>query len=147
MEKLGKPVIKLKPLERTAIELPTEKIALEVMRICESGNWKCNSGNLPTEKEFWNKHKEKTCIDAGYSFSGNLLCRFGYSSKEFYDDFKWKIIKHTDFYDLQPDVTPEKIIEINTYFDNLPKKDLKPDLTSERIAQLNADYDSLSKKK
>jgi len=116
----GKPKLNLIPLERTAVNVPTEKDSWELMRVYERGGWKWREGNLPTQFNFWIKHKKRTCVATGVDYlTGGVFNegKFGSSSKNFYLGEDWQVIKKQEFYDKQePKITPEIIKEINEWF-------------------------------
>ena len=59
---IDKPQIKLNPLEKTAIKVPTEKIAKELMRIFEIGGLNWRNGKVPDGIGFWKTYKEDSCV-------------------------------------------------------------------------------------
>jgi len=99
---MEKPKIKLNPLEKTAVSIPTLKKAKKLMRVYECGGLVWKGGDLPTESfSFWNIFKEETCVDADISFRGSEKGKFGYHHKEFYNENGWNVITDKTFYEIQ----------------------------------------------
>jgi len=111
-----KPIVKLNHLEKTVIEVLTQKQAKELMRVFESGGLRWRDGFLPTAHNLWEDYGKETCVEAGSDISKNLREKFGYAPKGFYLEKGRNIIEYEDFYKTQPDVTPDKRKEINAYF-------------------------------
>lgn len=109
----GKPVLKLTPIKKTAINTATEKDYTQLMKILECGGWQWNSGDLPTTLNFWVFYKEKTCI------SGESVGQIFYGPRKFYQNNRYKIRTPQEFYDAQkPPITPEILREVNDWFEN-----------------------------
>jgi|APSaa5957512576_1039674.scaffolds.fasta_scaffold30024_1 hypothetical protein len=124
---MEKPIIKLNPLEKTAIHVATEKSFKELMNVFESGEWAWRGGETPRSKANqssrnpWDINGENTCVDAGFDYKLGVKGEFGFGNKNLYLKEGWKVILKEEFYETQPDVTPKKITEINSYYDNLPQ--------------------------
>jgi len=116
----GKPVLKLEPIEKTAVHVPTQSQSeyRNLMRAYECGGWKWSGGVLPTQINALKLHREETCIGAGVHYSSGIYNggEFEYCNREFYQQRNWKIISTQDFYDVQK-ITPEILKEINIWFD------------------------------
>ncbi len=110
----GKPVLKLKPIEKTAVHTTTQKEYWDLMGVYECGGWKWSDGDLPTQNNHWN-YEEETCVEAGVNYSSRRG-KFGYSDRKFYIGENWKIISTQGFYDTQK-ITPGMLNEINVWFD------------------------------
>jgi len=118
MIKLEKPVIKLNSLEKTVVHIPTEESATELMRVFECGGWvRIRTRTSPTQCGVF---YEGICFGAGINFNEENG-RFGHAPKEIYITKGWNVISKKDFYAQQPEATPDKIVEINAYFDSLEK--------------------------
>ena len=114
---MEKPNITLNLLEKIAVEVSTQEKCDILMRVYELGKWVLmNDGILPTEFKVWNKYGELTCVGAGTNIFSNSKGRFGYGPGEFYIENDWTIISDEIFYEKQG-ISPEKLIEINAYFD------------------------------
>ena len=113
----GKPIVKLTPLEKTAVNTPTQEVYNELMRTYELGGWKWRGGgDLPTQYDGWNDYKKDTCVDAGYYDEKSNKEGFKFAKRKWYQSENWKIISPQDFYDIQ-NITPEMLQEINIWFD------------------------------
>ncbi len=114
----GKPVLKLKPIEKTTVNTTTQKDYWDLMRVYECGSWKWTSEDLPTQKDYWNTDKEENCINAGVDYPSGIYNKgeFGYGNIKFLQGENWKIISIQGFYDIQK-ITPEILNEINVWFD------------------------------
>lgn len=118
-----KPILELKPIEKTAVNTPTQEEYWDMMRVYECGDWKWASGTLPTEKNDLKKDLTKICVDAGIdSVTGNLK-RFGYAFKIDYLRICYNIISPREFY-YEQGITPKMLKEINDWFDK-SNRDLK----------------------
>ncbi len=100
-----KPILKLTPLEKTAVHSQTQEECDELMRVYEIGGWKWADGGLPTKNSSW---IEEICFDAKENFT--------YSDKDFYLKSNYKVISTQEFYNIQK-ITPERIKEMNKYFE------------------------------
>ena len=70
--------LKLTPLENAVIHTKTEKSYLELMKVYEVGGWSFMLGGLPTEKNYWKRFKEKTCI--------TTKVEYGFSPRNYYQE-------------------------------------------------------------
>lgn len=61
------------------------------MKLCEEQGLKWDSGDLPTEQYYYNKHEEETCINLN-----NLKCLY-HCDINFYKNVGYKIITYEDF--------------------------------------------------
>ena len=104
----GKPKLDLTPIEKTAVNTPTQEDYDGLMRVYECGGWRWVGGDLPTKYDRWEMGEERTSIDAENGFA--------YDSKEFYQENGWNVISPQEFYQTQK-VTPEMLNEINIWFD------------------------------
>lgn len=104
----GKPIIELTPLEKIAVNAPTQGEYNTLMQVYECGGWKWSMGTLPTFNDFWNKFETETCFRIADAFS--------YWDKDWYLKEGFKIILPQEFYDRQ-EMTPEMIREVNEYFE------------------------------
>ena len=109
----GRPIIKLTPLEKTAVHTPTQESYDTLMQVYECGGWKWSNGKLPTSEDYWEDEKEKTCVDAEFLGGGG----FRYSSKDYNLAINWNILQPQEFYNKQ-NITDAQIKEINEYFEN-----------------------------
>ena len=76
--------------EKIAIHCKTKDQFIEVLKIFEKKGWKWNSGNNPLYGiDFWNRYKEKTCIE--------YKDEFVFAYKELYRERAWKIISFKNF--------------------------------------------------
>lgn len=110
----GKPILKLTPLEKTAVHTPTKKSYDELMEVYECGGGIWRSGNLPTESDCFRGERKETCVDAGVDYQNEGIYnngKFGYSSRKFYQGKNWKIISPQKFYEIQK-ITPEMLNEM-----------------------------------
>ncbi len=114
----GKPVLRLKPIEKTVVHTSTEEDYWDLMQVYECEGWKWSSGSLPTQSSVWNTNKEETCIAAGVNYPNGIYDkgRFGFTNRKFYMRKNWKIISTQDFYDTQK-ITSEMFNELNVWFD------------------------------
>ena len=113
----GKPIIKLTPLERTAVNTQTQEAYDTLMQVYECGGWRWYRGSSLTSGDHWKGYKEKICMDAGYNFHNNqegLIC---YGPTRDFNEKGKEIISPQEFYNKQ-NITPEMINEINKYFEN-----------------------------
>ena len=119
--KMGRPILKLKPLENTGIHVPTREEYKILMRVFDCQGWKFISGNTPLETDIWNISKQDTVVGAGIFCYGTT--ELGYSNRSFLeDDMQWKIISPSEFYAAQePPITPDMLAEINNYFNSKPE--------------------------
>ncbi len=104
----GKPKLDLIPIKETAVNTPTQKDYLNLMRVYECGGWIWSGENLPTESYNWKTHTEETCIES--------LEKFRYGTIEYNQKQGSDIISPREFYDIQ-NINPEMINEINVWFD------------------------------
>ncbi len=114
-----KPVLKLKPIEKTTVNTTTQKDYWDLMRVYECGSWKWDDGGeLPTQFNVWDKYREKTCVDAGIDHPSGVYREgeFGFANRKFNQEINWEIISTQGFYDTQK-ITPEILNEINVWFD------------------------------
>ena len=110
-DETGKPIVKLTPIERTAVNTPTQEDYWNLMRVYECGSWRWISEESPTQRSNWNKYEEKTCV------GGADIVHFGFGNREYYLQEKvWNVISPQEFYDAQ-NITPEMLQEINIWFD------------------------------
>ena len=114
---MEKPKIKLNILERITVKVPIKKQAKELMRALECGDWTFTDGTPPTESDFWNHYKRKTCVN----IKVDNVIRYSSRDGDFIEANNIKAISDEDFYKTQIDLTSEKRAEINDYFDNLKK--------------------------
>jgi hypothetical protein len=121
-----KPKLKLVPMKKTAVQTRTREDFDNLVQVYESGGWKWDFMNaLPTTVNIWSYDmEEKTCLDAGISWSDGTIERFDYDSPEVYIGKNHKVITPQEFYNAQnPKITPEIIKEINSWFDeNRPNR-------------------------
>jgi len=108
--------LKLTPLENAVIHTKTEKSYLELMKVYEVGGWSFMLGGLPTEKNYWKRFKEKTCI--------TTKVEYGFSPRNYYQESGSEILSPNEFYKKQR-ITPNKIKVINRYYKNKYKNDRK----------------------
>lgn len=107
----------LKPLKNLTVNTKTKESCNELMRVYELGGWKWDSLSIPTRGvAVWGIHKEKTCIDAGFSHLYIEEGLFGFSSRTFYLEEYWKIISPQKFYRVQG-INSQMLKEINEYFE------------------------------
>ena len=105
----GRPIIKLTPLEETAVNTPTQESYNTLMQVYECGGWKWVNGDLPTSGNlFWKSNKEKTCVRGENEFA--------YGTKDNYKE-SWEILPTQEFYNKQ-NITDDMIKEINEYFES-----------------------------
>ncbi|MCK4650455.1 hypothetical protein KAT36_04465 [Candidatus Pacearchaeota archaeon] len=104
----GKPKLDLTPLEGTGVRVPTQEEYDILMQVYECGGWKWSGGNLSTHYNYWNEHKEETCVRAEE--------RLVYANNEFYIKENLKVLSTSEFYDIQK-INLEMIKEINQWFD------------------------------
>ena len=85
--------MKLKEILNTVINVKTQKECDELMRIYEEAGWKWSFGKKPTNTNFWNVCKNKTCIKArnGFKFLRYVIA----------EELGYKIITLTKFKKLQ----------------------------------------------
>ena len=107
-----KPKLNLTSLERTSVELETQKEFDELMHVYEAGEWKWSSRELPTHYNYWT-NKEKIYIDAGISHFRDLKGFFEYHYEEFHNCDAISIEK---FYEMQG-IIKEDLSELNKWFD------------------------------
>ena len=113
-----KPKLNLTPLEKTIIEIPTQKEYDELMQVYEAGEWRWESKDLPTSFNYWT-NKEKIYVDAGISYSNGLkkFFKYGYEERNNYN-----VVSIKNFYGIQK-ITQENLIELNEYFEkNFPNR-------------------------
>jgi hypothetical protein len=114
--KIGKPKLKLKHLEKTAVHTPTPEGYDLLMQVYECGGLNGN-GIEPTKFGNWIVHKEKTCLHIS-----NVFFR---ANEEYYQEEGYNIISPQKFYN-QQNITPEMIKEINAWFEiNKPNRESK----------------------
>ncbi|MBI2003890.1 hypothetical protein HYS72_00295 [Candidatus Pacearchaeota archaeon] len=111
-----KPVLDLKPLEKTAVNASTQKEYNVLRMVYEIGGWKWDSALFPNQNQIWNVHGKNTCIEGGISLRKNKSGEFGHSSKHYYLRENWKIISPETFYKRQG-IETEQIETITKYFD------------------------------
>ena len=112
------PKINLTPLERTAVKTPTKEDYDLLMKVYQVGGWRFfESENLPTERDYWNKYKDKTCVEAGLTSVDGIrkIGCFGYSNEENYKKIKKSIIFPKTFYKKQK-IGVKILKEINKSF-------------------------------
>ena len=107
-----KPKLNLASLERTSVELETQKEYDELMQVYEAGKWKWSSRDFPTHYNYW-KNKEKIYVDAGISHFNDLKGFFGYHYEEAHNCNTISIEK---FYEMQG-IIKEDLFELNKWFD------------------------------
>jgi len=115
-----RPILNLTPIEKTAVNTPTQEDYWTLMRTYEIGGWKWASGELPTSRmNLWTtRYKQETCMGAGFDLSENRRERFKTDKRNFYLGNDWNIISPQEFYDAQnPKITPEMLDEINAWFE------------------------------
>jgi len=114
----GKPILQLTPIEKTAVNIPTQEDYWDLMRTYELGEWRWWGGELLTQKNFWIDNKEQTCIGAGVNHPSGVYDegKFKYSNRKTYLKEDWEIISPQEFYQRQ-NITPEILREINEWFD------------------------------
>jgi hypothetical protein len=110
-----KPKIKLNPLEKTAVNVPTPESYVQLMRVFESGDWKWRGGNKPTAYGNYGFYSEDFCI--GMGIDEDDKDEIGHAPEYYWLKQNVKVISSEKFYEQQKDVTPEKLKEINAYFD------------------------------
>lgn len=108
MKRTLKPKIKLKPLEKTVVNTPTQKKYNTLMQVFECGGLVWANEDLPTQNNYWDHYREKTCIDAENEFKRGR--------KEFYQEEGYKVISSQEFYGIQK-ITPKKIGKIEEWFE------------------------------
>lgn len=109
-----KPVINLRPLERTVVNTPTQQDYTTLMRVLECSGWRWCAGDQDTRKDptnlnWWNLYKEETCI------GDHLSCK----SLHLYPKRSTggiKVILPEEFYRIEK-VTLKDIFQINRWFD------------------------------
>jgi len=114
----GKPILSLTPLEKTAVNTPTQEDYDVLMQVYECGGWKWNLGELPTQFNCLNLYKEKTCVYAGIDFFSKRTGIIRFNDMDFYRENDWKVIFPQEFYDTQnPKIHLKMLKEINKWFD------------------------------
>lgn len=112
-DKNKKPILNLKEIKNTAVNISTQEQYDELMRVYECGGWKwMDTPDRPTLiKTAWEYRKEQTCVRAESQFRMH--------KKEWYINLRWNIITPQEFYDAQESpITQEMLDEINIWFDN-----------------------------
>jgi len=100
--------INLMPLEKIAVRTPTKEDYDLLMKVYQVGGWRFfESENLPTERDYWNKYKEKTCVE--------VKSNFGYSNEESYKKIHKRVIAPKTFYKKQK-IGVKILKEINKSF-------------------------------
>ena len=120
-DKNGKPILDLKQLDGTVIQIQNQKIYDTLMQLYECTDWKWYSEKLPTEFNAWIKNQEnKINITA----KKNFIYNFAFKHTQ---NFNLKIITPKEFYELQePEITQEIIQNINEWFEiNKPNRESK----------------------
>lgn len=109
--------IKIKALEKIAIETPTQKSFNELLKILEYYGYKWRvSKSLPTEKkEFWGKYKEKTCLEIESDPLNSIKGTLGYGKKDVLIRQNYTVISIEDFYNIEK-INKRKLGEIDKYF-------------------------------
>ncbi|MEK6844645.1 MAG: hypothetical protein AABX44_00125 [Nanoarchaeota archaeon] len=115
-----KPKLNLTPLEKTVVEMLTQKEYDELMQVYEAGGWKWRSRDLPTFYNYFTKNKEKIIfVDAGISYSQDLKEFFEYRYEKLVN---YETISVERFYEIQK-ITQKDLIELNEYFKgNFPNR-------------------------
>ncbi len=106
----GKPKLDLTSLEGTGVRVPTQEEYDILMQVYELGDWKRSSGNLSTHHNYWNEHKEETCVRAEGEYA--------YGRKDFFISRGRNIISTQKFYEIQKR-TLEDIKERNKWFEKV----------------------------
>jgi len=113
--------VKLRPLEKVAVRLPTQRIYDTVMMIYEKGLWKWQEGNLPTERlSVWGEYGLQTAVGAGFDHIDNKAKQFEYADNKFFWKNGWVVISAQEFYDRQG-ITHEKFREVMSYYEVMGK--------------------------
>ena len=112
----GRPIIKLTPLEKTAINTKTQQEHNTLMQVYECGGWRWSGGELPTYSKD-RGDEEEISVTGGYVFYTNAINRFSWGFQRFYLDNGWKVIPTKEFYNKQ-NITDDMIKEINEYFES-----------------------------
>ncbi|HIG94873.1 MAG: hypothetical protein QT05_C0051G0050 [archaeon GW2011_AR13] len=116
----GRPILNLKSLQDTYINVFTQYEYDILMQIYECGNWEWQDGDIPTRYNAWTTYKENTCIGAFEGFRYGEIQRFVEKSL---------IRTPQEFYDIQdPQIRDMTIEEINKWFETN-----KPDRRSKGI--------------
>jgi len=131
---MGKPSLKLNPLEKTAINTLTLEEYKEILRVFYCGGWMSTGAEKtePSEEYFRFAERMEELEELGLKESdmcvqvGNLydireqLIHLG--DRHFYKkDLSYKIITPQEFYKIE-NINPSKIKEINDFFDKNEQK-------------------------
>ena len=116
----GRPILSLKSLRDTYVNVFTQFDYDTLMQIYECGNWEWQDGDTPTRYNAWTTYKGNTCIGAFEGFRYGEIQRFVEKSL---------IRTPQEFYDIQdPQIRDMMIEEINKWFETN-----KPDRRSKGI--------------
>jgi len=118
----GMPKVLLTPIEKTAVNIPTQKDYDILMQVYEAGDWMWNKGylrtsRLPTSRNRWKNNS--SCVDAGISgmsYFVELEKEFSRNSRKFYHLNNWNIISTQEFYNIQK-ISQDTIKELNEWYD------------------------------
>ena len=118
----GQPVVNLKPLEKTTVNVRTEEEYMTLVRFFELTGWKWDSGDLPTDTYSydWDNYEEDTCVDAGidYSIDGRYNGgRFSYDNMSYAEGNGWDILSLQEFFDRQG-ISSSLVDRVNSWFDS-----------------------------
>src|SRR3989338_6331137 len=114
-----KPKLNLTLLEKTRVEISTQKDYDELMHVYEAGGWRWITSGLPTSYNHLAEDKEKIYLDAGSSHFWNFKEFFEYSYEE---DNDHHAIPIKNFYEIQK-IAPGDLIKLNEYFEkNFPNR-------------------------
>ena len=97
----GRPKLDLIPLEKTAVNTPTQQEYNTLMQVYECGGWEWLGGDLPTQDNIWKNQRKETFVLAGVLYEENRKNIFQYGKKcqHLFND--WSIISPKEFYDTQ----------------------------------------------
>jgi len=116
-ETLEKPEITLNHLEKTAIEIQTQKDFNKLMQVFELAGLKWRSGDLPTSRlSLWKEwYKSDTCVAVALLKGNKENKGIEYGHEQTFIDQKYTRISLNKFYEVQ-NITPEKLEGIDAYF-------------------------------
>ena len=115
----GRPILKLKSLKETVVNLTTERDYLKLMKILERGKLKGLDGIPPTNMNLW--LGKNTCVTVDFDAYSNWNGDFDHGYKERYIKKNYDILSFRE-YCYEQSITPEMLKEINDCFEERKQK-------------------------